>query len=115
MIVGQPKFNGIHVAIVKIDRTGTTISMEAKAAFCGVESGMTHGWTNGTTWSPATMAKLGELFASIEQDLAGLHFDGGGSPATASATVTAGTAADQKEPGGVSEWLGNKSDDAQPL
>lgn len=78
MIQGAPKFSGLAVGEITVNKMGPTLKMEAKAAFVDPKTGSTHGWTTGNQWSPTTVVKLGELLALMEEDMARIHFDGGG-------------------------------------
>lgn len=73
------KFDSIRVAEVSVSFLEATPAVTAKAAFVNTKSGATHGWTTGKRWSDETMAKLAELRAAMEKDLADQHFDDGSS------------------------------------
>src|SRR5262245_8111668 len=98
---GQPKFNALAIGAISADFTGTNVKVTAKAAFVNTETGATHGWTDGSgsVWSKETMAHLGALAASMEKDLAAIHF--GERPASAPAEAGVSLS----PPGGLSEHL----------
>ena len=79
---GTPKFGTITVREITVEITQAGPNIVAKAAFVDRTTGHTHGWTQGTgaIWSPETRALLLQLAASMEQDLANLHFIGGAGP-----------------------------------
>jgi hypothetical protein len=111
MITGTPKFNGIVVATISIDFTNPTTKMEAKAAFVDNGTGHTHGWTSGSSWSTETMNRLSELRASMEADLATMHFQGAGSVSMDAAARQGGAVSR----GGLAEHLGTSEEDASPI
>lgn len=78
MIRGTPKFDGLAVGEFTANFLSPTIRLHAKAAFIDTKSGATCGWTEGTNWSPDTLAKVQELRLAVERDLAMMHFSGGG-------------------------------------
>jgi hypothetical protein len=70
-----------------------------KAAFVSTRTGKTHGWTNGSIWSPAVRAKLKELRVLLDQELTAQHFDGAPSGAPARDDVDSGGLAEHlREP-----------------
>jgi len=73
---GTPEFDGITLTTIEVDMI--TRSLVAKAAFVNTKTGATHGWTEGTgtIWSAETKAAVAALAASMEKDLAVLHFGG---------------------------------------
>lgn len=87
MINGTPRINGIAVGEVSVSFIGGVTEMQAKAAFINSDNGLTHGWTEHKSWSPATLQRLMELKSAIEEDLAAVHFEDG---ATASSPQRAG-------------------------
>ena len=91
MIRGVPKFDGIAIGEGTFSFLGTTVHLEAKAAFVDAKSGDTHGWTKNMQWSPGTMAKLHELRALMEQDLSRLHMQHDGVPPVAIAVNSVAT------------------------
>jgi hypothetical protein len=74
---GKPVFDGIAVGEVSMDFMKTSLHVTAKAAFVDSQTGTTHGWTNCTQWSKETIRKIGDLKASMERDLATVHFQEG--------------------------------------
>lgn len=75
-IDGTPKFTTLAVAEVAADFKGTSVTLSCKVAFGNRETGATHAWTKGegAIWSKETIARLEELRAAMEQDLAARHF-----------------------------------------
>lgn len=73
---GTPEFDGITLTTIEVDLI--TRSLVAKAAFVNTKTGATHGWTEGTgtIWSTETKTAVAALAASMEKDLAVLHFGG---------------------------------------
>jgi hypothetical protein len=78
-IDGTPKFGTISVREIVAEITQAGPNITGKAAFVDRTTGNTHGWTQGTgaVWSEVTRGLLMQLAASMEQDLANLHFIGG--------------------------------------
>lgn len=101
MIRGNPKFDSVSIGELSVSFLGSTLTFEGKAAFVDSKTGGTHGWTKNTQWSPATIAKLKELRALMELDLAALHLEGGGE-LIATATSTSRFTPDD---GGLGEHL----------
>jgi hypothetical protein len=104
MITGQPKFTGLVIGEVTIDKMSPTVKIKAKAAFVDVATGATYGWTTaeGALWSKETREKLAELLLSMESDIANVHFESGGTPeGSPIETVTKGPPA-----GGLGEHIG---------
>lgn len=95
------KFNVIRVAEVNINLVETSGAITAKAAFVNTETGATHGWTTGRSWSRETLEKVAELRALMERDLEAQHFHDGGS---STPTTSSGGLADV--PKGLGEHLG---------
>lgn len=75
MMTGTPKFNSIAVGELRATFIERVHELSAKAAFVNTTTGTTHGWTTNTQWSTATLQKLEELRAAMEEDLGRLHFD----------------------------------------
>lgn len=107
MIRGNPKFDSISIGELSVSFLGSTLTFEGKAAFVNSRTGGTHGWTKNTQWSPATIAKLKELRALMELDLAALHLDGDGELLTDATGVA--PARFTPEGGGLGEHLGGDS------
>lgn len=87
-----------------VNLLGTSVQMKAKAAFVDTTTGSTHGWTESSQWSHDTVAKMKELVAMMESDMAKQHFIGD----------TGGAGAGPIEPGarpgmsgGLGEHVGN--------
>lgn len=97
---GTPKFGTIAVKEITADITQNNTTLTAKAAFVDRTTGNTHGWTQGggAVWSRETVEILHALQASMEQDLARLHFQEGG-------TVVTGQRAPTQMLGGIGEHL----------
>jgi len=74
MKTGTMKADAVIVGELAASFLGTTIKFTAKAAFANVATRETHGWTENSNWSPATMQKLRELKEAMEEDLAKAHF-----------------------------------------
>lgn len=107
VISGVMRFTGIAIAEVSIDKREPTLKMTAKAAFVDPRTGDTHGWTTGGQWSPATIEKMGELIALMENDLAIKHLEGAGSsPSTGVAVARPGIS------GGLGEHLAGRDGDS---
>jgi hypothetical protein len=115
MQAGTPKFDGIavHEGTFAFHVVGG--SLKVKAAFVDSKSGHTHGWTTGEgpIWSKETMEAMNTLRASMERDLARLHFTG-------SALEVAGDTVSTASPtgasvGGLGEHLGTGEEDAQQV
>lgn len=103
MVRGTAKFDGIAIGEFSVNFLGATVKMNAKAAFVGSESGATYGWTSNEQWSPETIAKLRDLQAAMEADLARIHFS-----ATAELQQAAAPYIGQVPPmGGLGEHLGD--------
>jgi hypothetical protein len=88
--------------------------LSAKAAFVNTKTGRTHGYTEHTTWSPGTLAKLDELRALMEEDVAARHMEGY-APATKPGQVAPDPAASTtpfagSSGGGLGEFYSNRSD-----
>jgi len=101
MIEGSLKCSGIAVGEFSVNLLDATVRMRAKAAFIDPKTGATHGWTEGGVWAPATVAKMRELVALMEEDLARQHFVGGVEAVNASAASLGGLA------GGLGEHIGD--------
>lgn len=101
MIRGTARFDGLAVLEASFSFLGSTLQLEAKAAFLNTKTGDTHGWTKNGQWSPPVIEKLKELRALMELDLGRLHLEGGGEVLVgpASATPTAAS------PSGLGEHL----------
>ncbi len=71
---GTPVFDALVLARVEIDMLKR--SLTAQAAFVDTKTGATHGWTKGegAIWSEETKSAAAVLAASMERDLAKLHF-----------------------------------------
>jgi hypothetical protein len=103
VIQGTPKFTGLAIGSFSVDKMSSpTIQIKAKAAFIDPATGVTYGWTvaEGGLWSKETLEKLNDLMLSMENDIANVHFEGGGS-----APVTS-TGAAPAAGGGLNEHLG---------
>lgn len=100
MIRGSAKFDGMAVGegTFNFIRTGGP-TLTAKAAFIHTTTGETHGWTENTVWSAATLQKLKELQSMMEVDLGNLHLDNGGEVLVTTSRVVGG------EPGGLGDHL----------
>ena len=106
MIHGSPKFSGLAIGELTLNKLGPTLKLEAKAAFVDPKTGSTHGWTTGSQWSPTTIAKLGELLALMEMDMGRAHFEGGGVPLEGAIVGTPGPQQGRLTPmGGLSEHV----------
>jgi hypothetical protein len=108
MIVGQPKFTGLVIGELTINKMAPTTKITAKAAFVDPNTGVTYGWTTaeGALWSKETLEKLNELTAYMEADIARIHFaDGGSSAGVIGAPILAGPAV-ASAGGGLGEHLG---------
>jgi hypothetical protein len=105
MIQGQPKFTGLALGRLTVNRMAPTMEIEAKVAFVDVATGVTYGWTEakGALWSKDTLEKLAELISSMEQDVAAIHLNGG----TAEPIIQ--TAKPTTTGGGLGEHLGDAS------
>ena len=111
MRLGTPQFNGLVLASGSFDFTGTGGKLEGKAAFVDTRTGRTHGWTNGTQWSPETLECLSMLRTAMEGDLAMQHLRG-----DSALPVAGDTNDDEPAPaGGLAEHLGSKGEDAPPI
>lgn len=75
-IDGTPKFSTLSVAEISVDFKGNNVSLTCKVGFVNRETNVTHGWTRGegAIWSKETIARLDELRAAMEIDLAARHF-----------------------------------------
>ena len=104
MIRGNAKFDSIAVGEGAFSFLGSTLMLEAKAAFVNSKTGDTHGWTKNAQWSPPVVEKLKELRALMEIDLGQLHLEGGGEVLVA--VTSAGPAAGGG--GGLGEHLGGE-------
>jgi hypothetical protein len=101
MIRGTPKFDGVAVLEGTFSFLASATALTGKAAFTNSRTGDTHGWTQNTQWSPATIEKLKELRASMEVDLGGLHLEGGGEE-----IISAIRPARSESPVGLDDHLG---------
>jgi hypothetical protein len=77
MKTGTMKADIVMVGEFKVSFLGTSVSFSAKAAFASSTTKETHGWTENTNWTPATIQKLRELKEAMETDLANIHLVGG--------------------------------------
>jgi len=76
--VRTAKFDKIVVGELTVSFVSAPSVLKAKAAFVDSSiTGATHGWTECTNWSAGTVARLADLRASMEADLAKIHFDDG--------------------------------------
>jgi hypothetical protein len=112
---GTLKADAVTLASIEVNfMEPASGKMTAKAAFVGLSTGITHGWTTHQIWSPETLLKLKELKESMEIDLGAFHFIGGAQEvggATRPATAPGGPPA-----GGLSEHLGgNQIEDAESI
>lgn len=82
MKTGTLKADIVMVGEFSANFLGTSVSFSAKAAFASSTTKETHGWTQNTNWTPATMQKLRELKEAMEVDLANIHFVGGAGETT---------------------------------
>ncbi len=112
MISGSPKFSGLAIGEISINLL-QTLTIAAKAAFVDPKTGATHGWTEQKTqWSRETIAKLYELTALMENDMAIVHFSDG-MPSTVSSVIA--PAAKPGLGGGLGEHLGTDKGDAPSI
>lgn len=102
-------FNKVAVGELSIDLMSTPAKITAKAAFINTLSGQTHGWTTCSQWSAATVEKLKELRALMEQDLAALHFADAVEGGANTGTTTAGSIKDNVK--GLGEMLGSVAEE----
>lgn len=108
MILGTPKFTGIVLGQLTVDKLSKpTIQITAKAAFIDPNTGNTYGWTTaeGALWSKETLEQLNSLLVSMEQDIARVHFGDGGYEAPAA--VAPAAPATPKASGGLGEHVGS--------
>lgn len=106
MIRGNAKFDSIAVGEGAFSFLGSTLSLEAKAAFVNSKTGDTHGWTKNAQWSPQVIEKLKELRALMEVDLGQLHLEGGGEVLVTTTVAGQGMV---RGGGGLAEHLGDES------
>jgi hypothetical protein len=103
---GQPKFTGLAIGEITVNRLNAALRMEAKAAFINTRTGQTHGWTTGNQWTPPTLAKLNELLTLMEEDMARTHFEQGEAATTQTATNVNGNT----PRGGLGEYITDPTD-----
>lgn len=78
MIRGAAKFDALALGELTVSFLAPgNPQMKAKAAFVNSRTGSTHGWTTAEAgaWGKDTIAKLAELRALLERDLAAIHLD----------------------------------------
>lgn len=110
MILGTPKFTGLAIGELTINKMAPTTKITAKVAFIDPATGITYGWTTaeGALWSKDTLDKLNELLTSMEADVARIHFEGGSG--TEPAIAPGGGSGPIPAGGGLGEHLGTGAD-----
>ena len=73
----QAKFDRVVIGKAFINVIEQPASLKAEAAFVDTSTGATHGMTNCSSWSPATVQKLRELLDLMSADLEATHFTDG--------------------------------------
>jgi hypothetical protein len=100
----EAKFDHVAVGSFTADFfAGPSPVMKAKAAFADSKTGCTYGWTSNETWSPHTLEKLRELRQSMEEDLAVIHFEDGGTAQVARTLEVPKAAPVHNGEGGIGE------------
>lgn len=106
-VTGTPRFDAVVLLeMEEINFANRGYHVVAHGAFVDTRSGSTYGRTTCSNWSPATMALLEELRASMEQDLAHLVFETEGAGAVASSGGPLFT----PDPGGIGEHAGTATE-----
>jgi hypothetical protein len=80
MIRGTPAFDGVALGELNVSFLGTTLVMNAKAAFVNTRTGNTHGFCTHQHWSEETITKLRELRSAMELDIGRVQLQYGGAP-----------------------------------
>lgn len=88
---GTPIFDALALTTIEVDLIEKNLT--AKAAFVNTRTGHSHGWTegSGTIWSEETKVAVAALAASMERDLAKLHFGATSEPQVAAPGTQLGT------------------------
>lgn len=105
MIRGTLKADGVVVSEGSFSFRGTSITLQGKAAFVSTRTGGTYGWTECTTWSPETVAKLQELLALMEVDLGRIHLVEGGETVTGPSSLAGTEPRGIGGKGGIGEYV----------
>lgn len=109
MKTGVLKATTLTVTEIHVNLADVTVSFEAHVAFVDTKTSRLHSWSKNRQWTPATMRKLEELRAAMEDDLARIHFGEDTNLPVEQQSTPAG-----KKPEGLLAHL-NAAEDADPV